>query len=184
MKSAQRNSFFTGMFPGFTNGSSLRLNMADENSRIMGQKMADLLIRPYMKNDEKEVVALWDICGLVVPWNNPNQDIERKLKVNPELFLVGTLEGKIAATCMAGYEGHRGWINYLAVSPNLRRKGIGAVMMAEAEKKLKAVGCPKINLQIRTSNQDVVKFYESIGYKDDCVVSMGKRLEVDKTPST
>jgi ribosomal protein S18 acetylase RimI-like enzyme len=80
---------------------------------------------------------------------------------------------------MAGYEGHRGWINYLAVSPHHRRQGIGRRIMEEAEKRLKAAGCPKINLQVRGTNQKVIKFYKMIGYTRDPVASMGKRLEPD-----
>ena len=85
--------------------------------------MSDFVIRQYHNDDEKDVIDLWSECGLIAPQNNPKLDIERKLKVNPEWFLVGELEGKIVATCMAGYEGHRGWINYLAVFPRYRRQG-------------------------------------------------------------
>ncbi len=80
---------------------------------------------------------------------------------------------------MAGYEGHRGWINYLAVSPEHRRKGYGRQIMAEAERLLRAAGCPKINLQIRSPNKDVIAFYRSIGFAVDDVVSMGRRLDAD-----
>ena len=83
-----------------------------------------LLIRGYRSRDEREVIDLWIKCNLVIPANNPKKDIQRKLCVNPELFLLGTLKKTIVATCMAGYEGHRGWINYLAVSPQYRRRGI------------------------------------------------------------
>jgi ribosomal protein S18 acetylase RimI-like enzyme len=142
--------------------------------------MNELLIRPYQPEDEHEVIDLWYACGLVVPWNNPKRDIERKMKLNPELFLVGTLEGKVVATCMAGYEGHRGWVNYLAVSPDYQRRGVATRMMQEAEIKLRERGCPKINVQIRLSNQEVINFYESIGFSDDRVLGMGKRLERDE----
>ena len=138
-----------------------------------------LLVRPYVPSDEQEVIALWVECGLVKPWNNPLRDIERKLRVNPEWFLVGVLDGNVVATCMAGYEGHRGWINYLAVAPTHRRQTIGALMMAEAERLLRAAGCPKINLQVRESNREVIEFYRCLGYSDDHVVSLGKRLEDD-----
>jgi ribosomal protein S18 acetylase RimI-like enzyme len=134
-------------------------------------------IRPYQPEDEQAVIDLWFACNLVVPANNPKRDIEQKLQVNPELFLVATLDGKIVGTCMAGYEGHRGWINYLAVSPDYRRQGIAALLMAAAEEKLKAFGCPKINLQVRKTNLQVIQFYERIGYKIDDVVGMGKRIE-------
>ena len=141
--------------------------------------MSDLVIRPYQPQDETAVVQLWLQCNLVVPQNNPKRDIKRKLQVNPEWFLVGVLGGHVVATCMAGYEGHRGWINYLAVSPHHRRQGIGRRIMEEAEKKLIAAGCPKINLQVRETNRIVIQFYERIGYTRDPVASMGKRLEND-----
>ena len=144
------------------------------------QTMRCFLIRQYKTTDQENIIELWTECGLVTPQNNPKRDIERKLKVNPELFLVGELGGKVIATCMAGYEGHRGWINYLAVSPKYQRKGYASRMMQEAEKMLREAGCPKINLQIRTSNTDVIEFYKAIGFKMDDVVSMGKRFEQDK----
>ncbi len=142
--------------------------------------MKNLLIRSYHHDDKKEVTNLWFECDLVVPQNDPQRDIERKLRINPEWFLVGVLDGKIVATCMAGYEGHRGWINYLAVSPPYRRRGIAKQMMEEAEAKLRSAGCPKINLQVRKTNTEVIHFYESIGYSIDRVVSMGKRLIQDE----
>ena len=141
--------------------------------------MNDLTIRPYQLTDEASVIELWMQCNLVIPQNNPKRDISRKLQVNPEWFLVGVLGGHIVATCMAGYEGHRGWINYLAVSPHHRGQGIGRRLMEEAEKNLVAAGCPKINLQVRETNQGVIRFYERIGYTRDPVVSMGKRLTPD-----
>jgi ribosomal protein S18 acetylase RimI-like enzyme len=126
------------------------------------------------------VIQLWRDCGLVVPHNNPFRDIERKLRVNPEWFLLGELEGKVIASCMIGYDGHRGWINYLAVSPLLQKKGYGREIMKRAEKILIDAGCPKVNLQIRTTNQKAIEFYKSIGFKIDDVMSMGKRLEPDE----
>lgn len=134
-------------------------------------------------SDQNSVVALWIKCGLVVSHNNPVKDIERKLTVHPEWFLVGEIDGEVMATCMAGFEGHRGWINYLAVSPDLQGHGFGKMIMAHAEAMLKAAGCPKINLQIRATNQTVIGFYESLGYSHDPVVSLGKRLIPD-SPGT
>jgi len=139
----------------------------------------DLVIRPYQRQDEEAVIELWLQCNLVVPQNNPERDIKRKLQVNPEWFLVGVIGGYVVATCMAGYEGHRGWINYLAVSPHHRRQGIGRRIMEEVEKRLRSAGCPKINLQVRETNRVVIQFYERIGYTRDPVASMGKRLERD-----
>ena len=122
-------------------------------------------------------MALWETCGLVVPHNDPHRDIDLKVRVNPEWFLVGLLDEVLVASCMAGYEGHRGWINYLAVSPDCRRKGIATQIMQRAEKLLKEAGCPKINLQVRETNQAVLAFYKSLGYANDRVISMGKHLD-------
>jgi ribosomal protein S18 acetylase RimI-like enzyme len=136
-------------------------------------------IRQYQPGDQFEVVELWKACGLVKPWNDPTMDIARKLSVSPELFLVGTVEGNIVASVMGGYDGHRGWINYLAVSPGARNRGYGRKLMAYVEKTLVEEGCPKINLQIRESNLDAIEFYRAIGYEIDPVASMGKRLIAD-----
>lgn len=141
--------------------------------------MPDLLIRPYHESDEHAVVALWEECGLLVPWNDPRKDIRRKLTVQRDMFLVGLVGDKIVAAVMAGYEGHRGWINYLAVSPTCQKQGLGRRMMDEAEARLHKLGCPKINLQVRTSNTAVINFYKALGYTIDDVVSMGKRLDTD-----
>ena len=136
-------------------------------------------IRPYEPSDEADVIALWQRCDLTRPWNHPRLDIARKLRVDPDLFLVGEMDGRIVATVMGGYEGHRGWVNYLAVDPAQQRQGLGRRMMAAVEEKLAAAGCPKINLQVRTSNLDAIRFYERIGFSQDAVVSMGKRLVED-----
>jgi ribosomal protein S18 acetylase RimI-like enzyme len=140
-----------------------------------------MMIRPYRPADEVDVIALWTTCGLVRPWNDPKKDITRKLAVNAEWFLVAVDEAdaRIVGTVMAGYEGHRGWINYLAVDPSRRRNGLGRTLMDEAEKCLRSAGCPKINLQVRTTNADVIAFYRQIGFATDDVVSLGKRLEID-----
>jgi ribosomal protein S18 acetylase RimI-like enzyme len=136
-------------------------------------------IRPFETRDEEQVIALWRECNLVVPQNDPKKDIQRKTKVNPELFLVGVVEDRIVATIMGGYEGHRGWVNYLAVSPPHQRKGYGRQMMDALEVKLRAMGCAKINLQVRETNTEVIAFYKAIGYAVDHVIGMGKRLESD-----
>jgi len=134
-------------------------------------------IRAFRKEDQTAVINLWTDCKLVVPWNDPAKDIERKLKVDPDLFLVGHLSENIVASVMGGYEGHRGWINYLAVSPNHRRNGYAKMIMLFLEARIKEKGCPKINLQVRNSNSDIISFYKSIGYGDDNVVGLGKRLK-------
>ena len=137
-------------------------------------------IRPFETKDEEQVISLWKECKLVVPWNDPRKDIQRKLKVNPELFLVGEIEGIIVGSIMGGYEGHRGWVNYLAVSPSYQKKGYGRELMEAVEEKLKKMGCAKVNLQVRDTNLEVIEFYKTIGYDLDHVIGMGKRLESDE----
>ena len=136
-------------------------------------------IRAFHPDDEEAVISLWRSCDLIRAWNDPHKEIRRKLQLRPDLFLVGLVEGRIIACVMAGYDGHRGWLNYLAVAPEHQRRGYGRAIVNEAERLLCAAGCPKINLQIRTSNRSVVEFYRRLGYLMDDVVSMGKRLEHD-----
>ena len=136
-------------------------------------------IRIFDNNDREQVVALWHACGLVVPQNDPIKDIDRKLNVDADLFLVGHVGDEIIATVMGGYEGHRGWINYLAVKPSHQRKDFGQAIMQAVEALIKAKGCPKINLQVRSSNEAVIRFYQSLGYGVEPVIGMGKRLEID-----
>jgi ribosomal protein S18 acetylase RimI-like enzyme len=142
-------------------------------------------IRSFQDSDEAEVIRLWERCGLLRSWNDPSKDIARKRRVQKELFLVGTIDGAIVASVMAGYDGHRGWVNYLAVNPVRRRQGLASVLMTEVERRLRELGCAKINLQIRRDNLDAISFYERIGFTEDAVVSLGKRLEHDgqKGPS-
>ena len=137
-------------------------------------------IRPFQDSDEAAVIALWEAAGLTRPWNDPRKDIERKRLVQREWFLVGTEGDAVMAAIMIGYDGHRGAINYLAVSPDHRKKGHARTLMREAERLLTAAGCPKINLLVRTSNASVIAFYEAIGYGQDEVVSFGKRLIADE----
>ena len=138
-----------------------------------------MLVRPYRTDDEESLVSLWQVCELTVPWNNPHKDIARKLQVQPELFLIGILDSRLIATVMGGYDGHRGWINYLAVHPDFQGKGYGQEIMNSVETGLREMGCPKINLQIRTGNDKIQLFYQKLGFTNDQVVSMGKRMEAD-----
>jgi ribosomal protein S18 acetylase RimI-like enzyme len=137
-------------------------------------------LRPFNISDEAAIVSLWRDCGLVVPHNDPHKDIARKLAVNPELFIVGEICGRVMASCMAGYEGHRGWINYLAVAPEFQRRGYASQIMSEVERMLRELGCPKINLQIRATNSSVIAFYESLGFSEDKALSFGFRLQNDE----
>ena len=144
-----------------------------------------LVIRPFEKEDEEAAVALWRDCGLLRPWNDPHKDIARKLTVQPGLFLVALAPGAdgvdvLVGTAMAGYDGHRGSVYYLAVAPGHQQLAIGRSLIAHVEQQLMAMGCPKINvLLVRTSNTVVVAFYEKLGYARDDAFSLGKRLIPD-----
>ena len=137
-------------------------------------------IRPFRDADEAAVIALWEAAGLTRSWNDPRKDVERKRSVQRDWFLVGIEDDAVVASVMVGYDGHRGWINYLAVSPAHRRQGHARTLMREAERLLAGAGCPKVNLQIRTSNASVIAFYQALGYAQDDVVSFGRRLIADE----
>jgi ribosomal protein S18 acetylase RimI-like enzyme len=141
--------------------------------------LGGLTIRAFAEADAECVIALWARCDLLRPWNDPRKDIARKKAVNPEMFLIGIAGGRIVAALMAGYEGHRGSINYVAVDPDCRRRGYARRMMAAAEDLLRAAGCPKVNLMVREGNDEVIAFYKAIGYADNNVRCLGKRLEED-----
>ena len=137
-------------------------------------------IRPYRPADEQAVVDLWRACGLTRPWNDPHKDIARKLTEQPELFLVGMLGNEVVASVMVGFDGHRGWVYYLAVAERHRKRSLGRALMQEAERLLIERGCPKLNLQVRTSNAGVIEFYRKLGDSLDETVSLGKRLIQDQ----
>lgn len=137
-------------------------------------------IRPFKESDRQAVIQLWQDCDLTRPWNDPNTDISRKVAFQPELFLVAEDAGQVIASAMAGYDGHRGSVYYLAVSPRYQAKGIGKQLMSEIEDRLMKLGCPKLNIVVRSSNDKVLEFYRKLGYVTDDVVSLGKRLIADE----
>jgi chromate reductase, NAD(P)H dehydrogenase (quinone) len=132
-------------------------------------------IRPFAPNDRDGVVALWsEVFADDPPRNAPALVIDRKLTVQPELFLVALRDGRVVGAVLGGYDGVRGWVHHLAVEPGLRRTGVARRLMADVERRLAALGCPKINLQVRATNGGVVAFYERLGYRVEERISMGK----------
>ncbi len=130
-----------------------------------------------METDEAAVAALWrEVFPDAPAWNHPETDIKRKLAVQRELFLVASIDSRVVGTAMAGYDGHRGWVYYVAVSPRNRRQGIGSALMSQVEQRLSEMDCHKLNLQVRASNQEVVAFYKALGYDTEERISMSKRL--------
>jgi ribosomal protein S18 acetylase RimI-like enzyme len=132
-------------------------------------------IRPFEQSDEEAVVALWkSVFGYPQPRNDPRRVIAQKMALQRELFFVALDEGGLVGTVMGGYDGHRGWIYTLAVSPAKRRRGIGSALMERVERELIMLGCPKINLQLLASNSATVAFYQTLGYAVEERISMGK----------
>jgi ribosomal protein S18 acetylase RimI-like enzyme len=134
-------------------------------------------IRPFQESDESSVIALWTaVFAYSAPHNDPASVIRHKLAVQRDLFFVALLDGVLVGTVMGGYDGHRGWVYSLTVAPQVRRRGIGAALMHHLEQELALRGCPKVNLQVLSSNAATVNFYKKLGYSVEERVSMGKLL--------
>ena len=142
--------------------------------------MEKFIIRTFRPDDESDVINLWRQSGLIVPWNNPETDIQRKLSTSPDLFYVGLLDGELIASCMAGYDGHRGWIYFLTVKSAHQRQGFASRLIDHAESELIKLGCPKVELMVRKSNNNIISFYQSVGYDTDPVTVLSKRLTKDE----
>jgi len=137
-------------------------------------------IRVFTLRDTESVISLWQETGLTRSWNNPHLDIQRKLTVQPELFLVAVDEtDDVIGSVMAGYDGHRGWLYYLASRPARRGQGIGRALVEHAEELLLEMGCPKVQLQVRPDNEAVLSFYDALGYERFDISATGKRLIAD-----
>jgi ribosomal protein S18 acetylase RimI-like enzyme len=134
-------------------------------------------IRQYEDADELAVISLWNkVLPDSAPHNDPATSIRKKLAVQRDLFSVATIDGAVVGTVMGGYDGHRGWIYSVAVLPQHQRRGIGTALIRHLESTLAALGCLKVNLQVRSTNAAVIAFYERLGYAVEERVSMGKRL--------
>ncbi|MCW3051721.1 MAG: family acetyltransferase [Chthonomonadales bacterium] len=134
-------------------------------------------IRIYQEPDEQDVIALWNrVLSPNAPHNDPALNIRKKQEVADSLFFVATIEERVVGTVMGGYDGHRGWIYSVAIDPACQRQGIGSALLRHVEAALIQRGCLKINLQVRSTNTEVIAFYERLGFEVEEIVSMGKRL--------
>ncbi|MGI5189565.1 GNAT family acetyltransferase [Promicromonospora sp. CA-289599] len=127
--------------------------------------------------DVEQVVELWKACGLTRPWNDPYVDIADARASGGSTVLVARADGRVAATAMAGHDGHRGWLYYVAVAPELRSTGLGRAAVVAAEAWLVARGARKIQLMVRTTNTDVLDFYARMGYTDQECTVLGRWVE-------
>lgn len=136
-------------------------------------------IESAVSADAAAVVALWRACGLTRPWNDPQADLDLALKTVGATVLVARTAVGIAGSVMVGFDGHRGWVYYLAVLPDRRGGGLGRALMAAAEDWLRARGAPKIQLMVREDNHAALGFYESLGLERQKVVTLGRFLKDD-----
>ncbi len=155
------------------------MDLGFESLRDHQKIMNSAIFRKFEKKDTDAIIDLWSACNLIVPWNNPKKDINRKLSIKDDLFIIGEVNAKIIASAMAGYDGHRGYIYYLAVLPEYQKKGIGTSLLSLVEKKLYKFGCPKINLFVRNTNIKVKNFYKMNKYEMQDSEIYAKRLITD-----
>ena len=142
-------------------------------------------IRPIRDADVAAVVDLWRECGLVRPWNDPHRDIEcARAGTSSEILVAETGDGGIgiAGSVMAGFDGHRAWVYYVAVAPEHRSHGLGGTLMRHAERWLAGLGASKVMLMIRPENEGVRRFYDGLGYEVEERVIMSRRM-TERSPA-
>ena len=136
-----------------------------------------IAIRACAAEDCAGAVALWTRSGLTRPWNDPEADFQLAL-ASPSSTLLGGFSGpSLVATVMAGFDGHRGWLYYLAVEAEHRRRGLGSRMVEAAETWLRQLGAPKLQFMVREENAAALRFYERLGFERQSVVTLGRRLD-------
>ena len=134
------------------------------------------MISPLGTADIPALVALWEACGLTRPWNDPERDARLAIDGGASAILGLRDDSTLLAAVMVGFDGHRGWVYYLAVAPDRRRAGLGRTLMAAAEAWLRARGAPKLQLMVRTGNAEALGFYEALGLEPQEVVTLGRFL--------
>ena len=139
--------------------------------------VAALAITDIADADVEAVIALWRRCGLTRPWNDPGSDIALARRNPNSTVLVGRADGAIVATAMVGHDGHRGWVYYVAVDPDLQKNGLGRAIMDAAEQWLRAAGLPKLQLLVRRENSKAGAFYQSIGYEEADTIVFAKWID-------
>ncbi len=134
------------------------------------------MIEAACAEDRAEVVALWRACGLTRPWNDPDHDFALALEGPSSTVLVARGAAGIEGSVMAGFDGHRGWVYYLAVAPERRGGGLGRALMEAAGNWLRDRGAPKIQLMVRGDNAEALGFYRALGFEAQKVVTLGRFL--------
>jgi ribosomal protein S18 acetylase RimI-like enzyme len=143
----------------------------------LSKEVSIMQISPATEADMESTVALWESCGLTHPANDPRADFRTALRTTNATVLLGREDDALVASAMVGFDGHRGWVYYLAVDPSRQRAGLGRAMMAAAEQWLKERGAPKLLLMVRDGNDAALGFYERLGLEKQANVVLGKRLD-------
>lgn len=144
--------------------------------------MSDIAIGEALDADIDALDALWVRCGLTRPWNDPRADIAFARKSANAAILVARRDGQLCASVMVGHDGHRGWLYYVAVDPDLQRGGLGRRVTLAAEDWLRERGVAKVMLMVRPDNEAVQAFYQANGYEEQKRVILAKWL--DSRPMT
>lgn len=134
------------------------------------------MIAPLSLDDIPALTALWEACGLTRPWNDPARDARLAIEGATSVILGHRDVDVLIGSVMVGFDGHRGWVYYLAVAPGRRREGLGGLLMAAAEAWLRERGAPKLQLMVRTSNAEALGFYQALGLERQEVVTLGRFL--------
>ncbi len=143
----------------------------------MQRSSSAVQISTAAESDMGEVIALWKACELTRPWNDPGADYRLAVANETSAILLAHIEGELVASVLTGFDGHRGWVYYLAVAPDFQKRGLGRKMMAAAEHWLRERNAPKIQLMVRDDNEAEIGFYKALGYDVQPVVTIGRRLD-------
>ena len=136
-----------------------------------------MTVAPATPDDAAGVIALWAACGLTRPWNDPDADFARALAGAMSTVLVARRDGAVIGSVMVGYDGHRGWVYYLAVDPPAQREGLGRALMVAAEAWLRGQGATKVQLMVRDTNASAGAFYEALGFERQPVTTWGRFID-------
>ena len=133
-------------------------------------------IKTFTEEYTDDVLSLWKSVNLCANIEEARADILTKLSFQPELFFVAIHHKDLLGTCMAGFDGHRGWIYYLAVNPNFQKRGIGKALIHHAEIALKKLRCSKVLLMVADENIEVSNFYKNLNFETSPVKVFGKKI--------
>jgi ribosomal protein S18 acetylase RimI-like enzyme len=137
----------------------------------------EAMIRQFeFDRDYQAALQLWRSAGpgVNVSRSDSPEGIQKKLERDPDLFLVAEAAGGLIGTVIGGYDGRRGLVYHLAVSPEHRRNGVGTALMTELELRLRAKGCYKYLLLVQHDNPEAIDFYRRLGWEEMPVHVLGK----------